>query len=77
MFVLTHQIFQAISPAYPGPDTTLPLVSIIAGIIGVFLIFGRYIFGRVRLALRKLFRRGETESDATMTTASTPPDENA
>lgn len=39
--------------AYIGPDTMLPLASVVAGIVGVALMFGR----QVKLAARNLVRR--------------------
>ncbi len=42
---------------YLGPNTVMPLASIVAAIVGVILIFWRFIFGFIRRGFRALFRR--------------------
>jgi hypothetical protein len=39
--------------AYIGPDTMLPLASVVAGVVGVALMFGR----QVKLVVRNFVRR--------------------
>ncbi|MBI3469593.1 MAG: hypothetical protein HY000_41870 [Planctomycetes bacterium] len=34
--------------AYLGPETMLPFASVLAGIVGVVLMFGRYLVGLVK-----------------------------
>lgn len=48
---------------YFGPETILPLASIIAGIIGVILMFWRYLFGMGKKFFKILFKRHEVEPD--------------
>lgn len=49
--------------AYLGPQTVLPLASVLAAAIGVILMFWRYIAATVRKAFQVLFKR--TSPDAT------------
>ncbi len=42
---------------YLGPNTVMPLASIVAAVVGVILIFWRFAFGLVRGAFRVLFRQ--------------------
>jgi hypothetical protein len=58
--------FVAVSGLYLGPETTLPLVSLLAGLVGIVLLFGRYLMSMARKALKasrqrvaRLFGRGE------------------
>jgi hypothetical protein len=43
--------------AYFGPETMLPLTSVVATVVGVFLMFGRNTTRFVRRALRDRFAR--------------------
>ncbi len=42
---------------YLGPNTVMPLVSILAAIVGVFLIFWRFLFSVVQGLFKTLFRK--------------------
>ena len=42
---------------YLGPNTVMPLASLLAAILGIVLIFWRFISGFFRKAFRKLFRK--------------------
>jgi hypothetical protein len=44
--------------AYLGPDTLLPLTSVIAAVAGGFLMFGRGVIGVIRSAWSRLAGRG-------------------
>jgi hypothetical protein len=46
---------------YLGPETLLPVASFIAGIIGVLLVFWRYIVSSIRKFVKLLFSRKEVE----------------
>lgn len=46
---------------YLGPDTVLPVVSIIAAVIGVILMFGRNVIGFLRMGVQTVLRRGQAE----------------
>jgi|GEM_PF-6688535 ABC-type amino acid transport system permease subunit len=46
--------------AYLGPDSVLPLASVLAAVIGVFLMFGRYILGAFRSGFHALRRKDST-----------------
>jgi hypothetical protein len=48
---------------YFGPETILPLASVIAAIVGVILMFWRYLFSLGRKFFRVLFKRHEVEPD--------------
>jgi hypothetical protein len=50
---LSNQEWRVMLFAYIGPDTMLPLASVVTGIVGVALMFGR----QVKLAVRNLVRR--------------------
>jgi ABC-type amino acid transport system permease subunit len=54
--------------AYLGPDSVLPLVSVLATVIGIVLMFGRYILRAVRGAFQALRHKDSTVD------APTPPD---
>ena len=41
---------------YLGPETVMPIASIIATIIGVILIFWRFVWG----SLKKIFKKGQS-----------------
>ncbi len=49
---------------YMGPQTVLPLASAIAAIIGVILIFWRFLTGLVRKFFKFLFRRKDQDTDS-------------
>ena len=42
---------------YLGPNTVMPLVSILAAIVGVFLIFWRFLYSTFHRILTALFRK--------------------
>jgi hypothetical protein len=44
---------------YLGPDTIMPLASILAAVLGFLLLFWRYIINFIK----KIFRRGKTTSN--------------
>jgi hypothetical protein len=50
---------------YLGPETVMPLASILAGIVGVLLIFWRFAFGfakrSFRFVIRKITRQPDPE----------------
>jgi hypothetical protein len=45
--------------AYLGPETTLPLVSVLGAAVGVLLMFWHFLFGLVKRICCKLFRIGK------------------
>jgi predicted membrane protein len=47
---------------YLGPNTVMPLASLVAVLVGVILIFWRFALGLVRGAFRVLFRKDHAES---------------
>ena len=51
------QIFSVVVPLYLGPDSILPLASVLAAVIGVFLMFGRTIVAFVRQGMNAVLRR--------------------
>ena len=42
---------------YLGPNTVMPLASLLAAIVGIVLIFWRFIFGFFRKSFRRLVRK--------------------
>lgn len=48
---------------YLGPETILPVASFIAGIIGVLLMFWRYVVKFVRKTFKRLFARHDMSID--------------
>ncbi len=48
--------------AYLGPQTVLPLASVLAAAIGVILMFWRYIAATARKAFRTLFQRAAPDA---------------
>jgi hypothetical protein len=44
--------------AYLGPETTLPLVSVLGALIGVLLMFWHFFVGCVKKVFRMFFKRG-------------------
>jgi hypothetical protein len=44
---------------YFGPETVIPLTSILAGIIGAVLVFWRYIVVMVRKLFKRMYNREE------------------
>jgi hypothetical protein len=46
--------------AYFGPETILPVTSVLATVLGCFLMFGRM---SIRLVMRLLFSRGSRSRD--------------
>ena len=57
--------------AYLGPETTLPLVSVLGAAVGVLLMFWHFLFGLLRRIFRKLFKIGN--SGTATGAASCPP----
>jgi hypothetical protein len=51
-------------PQYLGPQTVLPLASFLAAIIGILLIFWRYLVRSVRRAIRALRRPNQENADS-------------
>jgi hypothetical protein len=64
-FYITATQLSALPPPQPetvgllylGPDTVLPLASIIAGAIGIILMFWRRLMGGLRTSYETLFHR--------------------
>ncbi len=50
--------------AYLGPETMLPLTSVVATVVGVLLVFGRNTIGLMRRALRTVFIRSRRPRSA-------------
>ena len=50
--------------AYLGPDSVVPLASVLAAVIGVVLMFGRNIWSRLRGGLQSL-RHKDAAADVT------------
>jgi hypothetical protein len=48
--------------SYFGPETTLPLVSVLGAIVGVLLIFWNFLVGMVKKVFRLPFKRGGNSS---------------
>jgi hypothetical protein len=51
--------------AYLGPETMLPLTSIVAGVAGVVLMFGKTVWIRIKDLIRaggRLFRKSSVET---------------
>jgi hypothetical protein len=56
---LSNQEWHFMLFAYIGPDTMLPLASVVAGIVGVALMFGRQVKLTARNLVRRITRRSE------------------
>jgi hypothetical protein len=72
---ISASLFQAIGSGgtraplvflYLGPQTVLPLASIIAAIIGFIAIFWRYLLRIGRKLFKMVFRRQDEEIDSTV-----------
>ena len=48
---------------YFGPETFVPLASFVASVVGLLLMFWRYVVSRVRKSLRFLSRGGFAEKE--------------
>jgi predicted membrane protein len=57
---------------YLGPNTVMPLASLVAVLVGVILIFWRFALGLVRGAFRVLFRRKDHADSPINETPSDP-----
>ena len=59
MFAFTHFNFSLASIAllYLGPDSIMPLASVIAAILGVILIFWRFILSSIKKGFRFIRRK--------------------
>lgn len=57
-FVKLGGVFALVDPlsghAYLGPETVMPLASILAGIVGFLLVFWRFIVKNIKKAIRKM-----------------------
>src|SRR5580700_32399 len=45
--------------AYFGPETTLPLASVLGAVVGVLLIFWNFLTGLVAKCFRRVFKKAE------------------
>ena len=50
--------------SYIGPETMMPVASIIAAVAGVFMMFGRNVMGFCRGIVRRIFSHVPTEACA-------------
>jgi hypothetical protein len=48
--------------AYFGPETTLPLASIMGAVVGVLLIFWNFLTGLVAKCFRRVFKKADNAS---------------
>jgi hypothetical protein len=75
MLVLVHWLTPARGPAggpwYVGPETTLPLASVLAAVIGFVLLFWRLVRSSVRKTVRRL--RGQPDPQAIAAVAALEP----
>jgi len=60
--------------AYIGPDVILPFTSVIAGIVGVVLIFWRFIVNMVKKVFGAIFQGNASPAPALNANAATPGD---
>lgn len=66
-FYVTATQLSALPPPHPepivllylGPDTVLPIASIIAAALGVILMFGRRLIGMFRMGFQSVFHRDQ------------------
>lgn len=54
---LPPQLLSNVAPMYLGPETVLPLASVLAAAIGVILMFWRTVIGFVRQGVNTVLRR--------------------
>jgi len=59
---LPPQLLPNVAPLYLGPETVLPLASILAAAIGVILMFWRTVLGFARQGINTVLRR-ETNAE--------------
>ena len=51
------ELLNPVAILYFGPETILPVASFIAGIIGIIMMFGRFILRFIRKSFNRLFGR--------------------